>query len=262
MTASTGARYVPVPSRRCSCPRSEAFVVAARDRVPVVVAVPYDVQEREVDPPAVPVARLPRIPEPPRRAPADAEIAAAAQVLADARRPIVLAGRGAVDSGARDARAGRTGRRPARDDAVRPRLVPGEPFDIGLVGGLSSRTTRELVAEADVVLAVGAGLGYFATDNGALLRGKTVIQVDVEPPGVSEGVRVATSFVRGDAALALTAIDTELGAGHTATGFRTDEIATRIAQPAGRVPGGRAGAGHRRPGGGDRRARRRASRDR
>ena len=111
----------------------------------------------------------------------------------------------------------------------------GEPFDIGLVGGLSSRTTRELIAEADVVLAVGAGLGYFATDNGALLRGKTVIQIDVEPRGVSEGVRVATSFVRGDAALALTAIDTAL-AGHTATGFRTDETAARIASPLAEYP--------------------------
>ena len=61
------------------------------------------------------------------------------------------------------------------------------------------------------MLAVGAGLGYFATDNGALLRGKSVIQVDLDPPGVSEGVRAATSYVRGDAALAVAAIDAALG---------------------------------------------------
>ena len=110
---------------------------------------------------------------------------------ARAERPMMLAGRGAVESGAREAilaLAERTGALLGTTLLARD-WFRGEPFDIGLVGGLSSRTTRELIAEADVVLAVGAGLGYFATDNGALLRGKNVIQVDLDPPGISEGVR-------------------------------------------------------------------------
>jgi thiamine pyrophosphate-dependent acetolactate synthase large subunit-like protein len=232
-TASTGARYVPVTTTSMLAPAvSEAFVVAARDRVPVVVGVPYDLQE-ELEDDAV-ASRRSALPPPPPAAPTDAEVSAAAELLARAQRPILLAGRGAVEGGARGPMlvlAERTGALLGTTLLARD-WFRGEPFDIGLFGGLSARTTRELIAEADVVLAVGAGLGYFATDNGALLRGKNVIQVDLDPPGVSEGVRAATSFVRGDAALVVAAIYAELAAsGHQATGFRTPETAERLAHP-------------------------------
>src|SRR5262249_47481303 len=151
-----------------------------------------------------------------------------------AERPIVLAGRGAVASGARSAilaLAARAGALLGTTLYARD-WFSGEPFDLGLIGGLSSRTARALIGEADLVLAVGAGLGYFATDNGALFRGKEVIQVDVDPPGVSEGVRAATSYVRGDAAASVAAIDSALESrGHEATGFRTPETAERLAHP-------------------------------
>jgi thiamine pyrophosphate-dependent acetolactate synthase large subunit-like protein len=239
VVASTGARYLPVSEPAMIVPAiQEAFVAAERDRMPVVVAVPYDVQEREIDPPAA-ITRLPLIPASPRPAPAAAEIAAAAARLAAASRPVVLAGRGAVESDARDAilaLAGRAGALVGTTLFARD-WFRGEEFDLGLVGGLSSRVTRELVAEADLVLAVGAGLGYFATDNGALFRGKEVIQVDLDPPGVSEGVRIATSYVRGDAANAVAGINAELAArGHEVTGFRTPGTAARLSHPLAEYP--------------------------
>jgi thiamine pyrophosphate-dependent acetolactate synthase large subunit-like protein len=233
VVASTGARYL-----RASEPAEivtaiqEAFSVAERDHVPFVVAVPYDVQEHTTD--AVPVGRLGRDRPATPPAPDPAEIAAAADKLAAAAHPVILAGRGAVDSGARGAiltLAARTGALVGTTLFARD-WFRGEPYGLGLIGGLSSRTTRELVAEADLVLAVGAGLGYFATDNGALFRGKEVIQVDLDPPGVSEGVQAATSYVRGDAAAAVAAIDSELEArGHHATGARTPETEARLAHP-------------------------------
>jgi len=230
---ATGARYLAAstPEQIVGAIQT-AFATAERDRIPVVVAVPYDIQEQEAAPVPIPGA----IPAEPSRRPAPSreETAAAAERLAAANRPIVLAGRGAVDSGAREAilaLADRTGALLGTTLFARD-WFRGEEFDLGLVGGLSSRTTRELVTEADLVLAVGAGLGYFATDNGALLRGKEVIQVDVDPPGENEGVRAATSFVRGDAAAAVAAIDAELaGRGLRAEGFRTPETAARLARP-------------------------------
>jgi acetolactate synthase I/II/III large subunit len=235
VTAGTGARYLPVSTPAMIVPAiQEAFVYAERSRTPVVVAVPYDLQELEAEAPAGPIGRLTRIPVSPRAAAAAEETDAAADRLAAAARPIVLAGRGAVESDARSgivALAERAGALLGTTLYARD-WFRDEPFDLGLIGGLSSRTTRELVAEADLILAVGAGLGYFATDNGALFRGKEVIQVDVDPPGVNEGVRAATSYVRGDAAASIAAIDTALSArGHRATGFRTQETADRLAHP-------------------------------
>jgi thiamine pyrophosphate-dependent acetolactate synthase large subunit-like protein len=230
VAAATGARFIGVGATSLIASAvAEAFTVAARDRVPVVVSVPYDLQELDVEGAPVPSAPLP--PRPLSK-PSEDEIAAAADALAGAERPIVLAGRGAVESGARAAilaLAERTGALLGTTLLARD-WFRGEPWELGLVGGLSSRTARELIADADVVLAVGAALGYFATDNGALLRGKTVIQVDLDPPGVSEGVRAATSFVRGDAGPAVTAISAALGDG-SATGFRTEETARRLASP-------------------------------
>jgi acetolactate synthase I/II/III large subunit len=233
VTRATGARYLEASNpAQIVAAIQDAFATAARDRIPVVVAVPYDAQEDDVDPsPITPPAPVPASPRPD---PAHDEVAAAADRLAAATRPIVLAGRGAVDSGAREsilALAKRSGALLGTTLFARD-WFRGEDFDLGLIGGLSSRTTRELLAESDLVLAVGAGLGYFATDNGALLRGKEVIQVDLDPPSVNEGVSAATSFVRGDAAAAVGAIDAELaGRGHQAEGFRTPETAARLARP-------------------------------
>lgn len=235
VVASTGARYLRASeAAEIVTAIQAAFVAAERDRIPVVVAVPYDIQEQETDLPSVPVARLRRDRDASRPELEPGEIAAAADKLAASAAPVILAGRGAVDSGARDSileLAARTGALLGTTLFARD-WFRGEQFDLGLIGGLSARTTRELVAEADLVLAVGAGLGYFATDNGALFRGKEVIQVDLEPPGVSEGVRAATSYVRGDATAALAAIDAELQVrGHEATGSRTPETAARLAHP-------------------------------
>ena len=234
VTASTGARYMPVGAlSMLGRTISEAFIVAARDRTAVVVSIPYDLQELELElPPAA--ARTPWPPALPAVAPAAADVAAAADGLAGAKRPLVVAGRGAVAADARDPiirLAGRTGALLGNTLLARD-WFRGEPFDVGLVGGLSSRTTRELVNATDVVFAVGASLGYFATDNGALFAGKQVIQVDIEPPVVSEGVRAATSYVRGDAALAVSAIDAELERReHQVDGFRTPATAARLARP-------------------------------
>ena len=232
VTAVTGARFIGVGTTSLLAPSiAEAFTVAARDRVPVVVSVPYDLQElrgrRRADRAQRRLASAAA-----GRAVGDRGVARPPRCWPERSGRSILAGRGAVESGAREAilaLAERTGALLGTTLLARD-WFRGEPFDVGLVGGLSSRTTRELVAEADVVLAVGAGLGYFATDNGALLRGKNVIQVDLDPPGSSEGVRAATSFVRGDAALAVAAIDAALG-GHRPPASARDETAARLANP-------------------------------
>jgi len=233
--AATGAVSAPIRSlETVGDTVRNAFLAAQRDRVPVVVSMPYDLQELELPgrfdyEPSQPLPALPQTPEP-----GPADVAAAAERLAAAERPIIVAGRGAVAAGAREAilaLADRTGSLVGTTLLARD-WFRGEPFDIGLVGGLSARTTRDLLGECDLVLAVGASLGYFTTDNGKLLAGIEVIQVDTEPKGVTEGVRAATSTVRGDARVTVTRIDAVLAErGHHATGFRSDSVRQRLARP-------------------------------
>lgn len=162
-----------------------AYEIAVRDRVPVVVAIPYDLVDapitasRAVDLPA---------PEDVLRAhelagsfPISAETAGnVAALLQNAKRPLILAGRGAVlaDAGG-----------PLRDlgDRVGALFATslmahgffGSPWDLGIAGGFSTPQAAALIAEADVVIVAGASMNLFQMRYDALLADAAhVVQID------------------------------------------------------------------------------------
>ena len=99
---------------------------------------------------------------------------------------MVLAGRGAVAAGARAemlALAERIGAVLVTSLQAKG-WVRGEAFDLGLAGGFSHDLCREVLAEADLVLAVGAHLNRFTVAHGSLFPHARLVQVDqanVEP---------------------------------------------------------------------------------
>src|SRR4051812_851469 len=102
LITATGAAYHPLhmPERMPVAVR-DAFLRARRERRPVVMGVPFDLQSRPWDGPAnLPKPSrelLPRLsPIPPH----PDDVASAARLLADAERVVVLAGLGAVEAGA------------------------------------------------------------------------------------------------------------------------------------------------------------------
>ena len=145
-------------------------------RGPVVLCVPYDV--------ATAWARDEFVPEPdPRVEPAEpheSEVEALAALLAEAKRPLILAGRGAV--GARQdvaLLADRIGAVTATSAPTRG-FFAGRRYDVGVCGGFASPSAAELIRQADVVLALGAGLNSFQTSFGtAFAPGATIVQVDI-----------------------------------------------------------------------------------
>src|SRR4051812_11708471 len=125
------------------------------ERRPVVLMLPIDVQSRpaaEVAP-AVAVAPLPAPPAPDPGAVRDA-----ARVLAQAERPVLIGGRGAVLAGAREAieaLGARSGSLLATS-AMAHGLFAGLPYSVGISGGFASPTAARLLRSADVVVAFGA----------------------------------------------------------------------------------------------------------
>lgn len=98
--------------------------------------------------------------------------------IAAARRPLVLAGRGAVH--ARDqllALADRIGA-PVATTLKAKSLFHGAPYDLGVFGTLSTPAAGDVIAKADCIIAFGAGLNRFTTVKGGFLEGKRLIQVD------------------------------------------------------------------------------------
>jgi thiamine pyrophosphate-dependent acetolactate synthase large subunit-like protein len=108
-------------------------------------------------------------------------------------------------------------------------LFAGNPWALGISGGFASPTASGLIADADVVLGVGAGLNMWTTRHGRLLDpAATVIQVDddVEAFGAHHRCDVA---VLGDAGEAVRALVTELGRREIqASGWRSPQLAERI----------------------------------
>jgi thiamine pyrophosphate-dependent acetolactate synthase large subunit-like protein len=197
------------------------------ERRPIVLSMPIDVQAAEA-PPAV---LEPEPPLPPPPAPAPAAVERLARVLEAADRPLLLAGRGAVLSSAREpieALADAAGALLATS-AVANGLFAGNPWSLGISGGFASPLAAELVRRADAVVSFGATLNMWTTRHGRLVSPEaTVVQVDVDAGALGAHHRVDVGVV-GDAALTARAVLAALGGGPRA-GWRTPEIGAEIAR--------------------------------
>lgn len=127
-------------------------------------------------------------------------VGAASTALAESERPIIIAGRGAVLSGAREALielADRSGALLATTLKGKDLFV-GHPFNLGIAGGYSGALAARLFGEADAVLAFGASLNAFTTKRRRLFPSATLVQCDVEPEAMIRNGRPGIAL-QGDA---------------------------------------------------------------
>ena len=197
-------------------------------RHPLVVSLPEEVMESEAgaDPTSVAEPRL-------AGAPREDDLAAIVGALRGAPdgRAVILAGRGAVRSDALPIlrRLGeRTGALLGSSIHARG-AFRGDPFDVGVVGGLATPLGKELLAEAEVVLAFGASLSYDQTQDGAIFGSATIVQVDRDAAGLQRYGPVDIP-VLADVHLTAEALLARLEAGVlTRPGYRTEDVRDRIA---------------------------------
>ncbi len=205
-----------------------AYRRARVERRPVALMMPLDVQAG-VSPWAGSPLRETPVLRPVR--PAAAAVAEAADALAGARRPLIIAGRGAALAGAREPLQRLADRLEAllATSAMANGLFTGNPWCLGISGGFASPVAAELIAEADVVLGVGVALNMWTTRHGRLLHPHaTVVQVDHEAEAIGAHHRVDIG-VLGDAAETARALLQELEErGTTPSSWRTLELTERI----------------------------------
>lgn len=214
---------------------NDAVRLALTERRPVVLALPYDLPtatstEAEVAPIDFDQALASERPE------ADAQaLDRLAAELAAARKPIILAGRGALDARYDlTALADRLGAITVTTAAARG-LFAGRALDAGICGGFSSERTAGYLAEADVIVAVGAGLNQFTMGFGRLFPQARLAQVDLLEVATHPAV---DTFVRADAASAAAALLERIPAPEHETwpGLARDTVATaQFDRPFGRT---------------------------
>ena len=195
---------------------------ATVERRAVVLMLPLDVQAAECDPELPPP--LPAL-APPRPGSVDA----LAELLAQADRPAIIAGRGAVLAGAGPAlrRLGELTGAVLATSAVANGLFAGDPYAVGIAGGFSSPVAAQLLGEADVVVAFGAALNQWTTRHGTLIAQRArVAQVDLDADAIGAHRPVDIGVI-GDARATTEALVAALEGNDPAR--RTEALAERIA---------------------------------
>jgi thiamine pyrophosphate-dependent acetolactate synthase large subunit-like protein len=206
---------------------ADALRAAHRARVerrPVVLMMPLDVQadeSRSTDDVRLDVL-LPPV------CPTKKAVDEVAERIAKARRPLILAGRGAVLSNAGEPlqRLGDRYGALLSTSAVANGLFAGNPWSLGISGGFASPLAAELIARADLVLAFGVSLNMYTTRQGHLISPEAVvIQIDDDPAALGARHRIDVPVVGdvGETARALLA-----AVGGCVSEWRTSQVADRI----------------------------------
>ena len=207
---ATGAAYhaLHAPKRIPEAVR-DAFVQARRERRPVVLGVPFDLQdlpwEGEVELPTPSKDIMPVLsPMPPH----PDDVTRVAKRMAEAKRIVIMAGLGAVE-----ADAGAACRALAEKcDGLLATTLPArglfhdDPFSIGIAGGFSSEMAWHSMADADLIIAVGCSLARHNSVGGNLWPNADVLQIDTDPIAVSQGRVAADTHMRADARLGIEAL--------------------------------------------------------
>jgi len=210
---------------------AEAFYAARVYKCPVVLSIDLDMLDEEIS------GQWSYLPSHTRYAPSgrliasNAAIDLLAQELAAARKPLIIAGRGALLSDAREeiiALAERTGSLLGTTLLARG-LFSGEPYDVGIVGGFSATPTIELLADADYVLAVGAELGHFTTYGGSLFPKARISRIDIAPLPWAAGIPPGL-YVQGDARESVAKINDTLSSHAVSEGYRGEAALAALAR--------------------------------
>lgn len=155
-------------------------------------------------------------------------------MIASARRPLILAGGGAV--AARDQLIKLADRleAPLATTLKAKGLFNDHPYDIGIFGTLSTPAAYDLIAQSDCIVCFGTALHDFTTDRGKLMKNKRIVQVDVEPAAIGGGLHPDAALV-ADAGLTAETILYWLDEAEVPpSGFTRDlDVATLTMHPAG-----------------------------
>lgn len=183
-----GLHHVDTAANLVSSYRA-AVTAALRNGSPQVLTIAKGMLGQEMDEDFLTDATPTRVTCP--QQPAADAIARAVDALAASHSPLIVAGQGAVVSGAKDALielADATGARLATTLRAN-RLFDGHPHDLGICGGWTPPSARALIAESDVILTMGSSLSERTTQHGVLFDGATVIHCEIDSDRIGTALR-------------------------------------------------------------------------
>jgi len=229
-TSITKHNYLVTDAHALPRVMAEAFHIARTGRPgPVLVDVTKDAQQAVVEPQWDAPLQLAGYRA--RLAPCDDAIAAAAALLAHARRPLILAGNGVIQSGASEALLA------FAEQAVIPVITtlhglgafpPHHPLALGMPGMHGWVHVNRAIQMCDVLVNVGSRFDDRVTGKAARFAPQAaIVHIDVDPAQIGKVVRADVAIV-GDARHVLDALRAQVPP--LETGAWRDAIAVLAAE--------------------------------
>ncbi|WP_269584173.1 thiamine pyrophosphate-binding protein [Roseibium sp. Sym1] len=170
---------------------AHAFYRAQVEKRPIVLNMPADFMWQEVAHETTVFKAF----SAPAYVPEGDDLDAAVGMVASAKRPVILAGGGAID--ARDKLIELADRleAPLATTLKAKGLFNGHAYNMDIFGTLSTPAAYDAIDKADCIVCFGASLHHFTTDRGALMRGKRVVQVNDTVAEVSKNYHADAALV-------------------------------------------------------------------
>lgn len=192
---------VPHPSRMADCTRT-AFRKAYALRGPVLLDIPRDYFYGEVNDYILAPHQY-RVDD--RGCGSPASLRRAADLLKDAKKPVIVSGRGVVDTDCQDvvAKIADLLTAPVACTYLHNDAFPADhPLWLGPIGYMGSKAAMNTLAEADVILAIGTRLSVFGTlpqyDINYFPESAKIIQIDINPTNIARTHPIEVGII-GDA---------------------------------------------------------------
>ena len=208
----------------------EAVDIAKQERCPVVVGVPFDLQKLDWQGDIDFTKLKPAAVSPPRIAPEPDLVTLAASWITQAKRPVVLAGLGAVSQDARAAclNLAKTSGALVATTLPAKGLFHDQDYCLGVAGGYSSEKAKQIFTQADLVIAVGSRLASHTFDGGKLTPHAKVIHIDIDPQEQVQGRKAADLLIKADAVSGVNALIDSL-TGHNIINWRSEDMKVKAA---------------------------------
>jgi len=121
-------------------------------------------------------------------------------MIASAKRPVILAGAGAIGAEESLIRLADRLEAPLATTLKAKAMFNKHPYNLDIFGTLSTPAAYDAIDKSDCVASFGASLHHFTTDRGALMKGKRIIQINDTLSEVGKNYHPDAALI-GDAGL-------------------------------------------------------------
>ena len=121
-------------------------------------------------------------------------------MIASAKRPLILAGAGAVDARDHLVRLADRLEAPLATTLKAKGLFNDHAYNIDIFGTLSTPAAYDLIGKSDCIICFGTSLHDYTTDRGKLMKDARIVQIDRNPTSIGGGLHPDVALL-ADAAL-------------------------------------------------------------